>query len=611
MLIAIYSRKSKWTGKGDSIENQLTMCKEYIAMFVEGSEKAEIIEYEDEGFSGKNTKRPQFRKMMQDMKERHFDYLVCYKLDRLGRNLADLANLMEDLNRRSTSFISIKEKFDTTTPIGKAMLYFSGVLAQMEREQIAERVKDNMIMLARSGRWLGGNTPLGYSSMKLEKEVSALKKKSMYCLIQNPEEIGLARIIFSCFLEKRSITKVLEYLLANGINTRKGKEFTISGIRDILTNPVYVLADEEAWQYFYDLGCQVCIDREELDHVSGLMGYAKTTSGSYKNQHTPYETWIISKGRHKGIITGKDFVRVQELLETNKGKGESFKESRNNVSLLSGILCCRCGHRMRPKNYPASRKTEKGERTFSYHCTYKDKTHGEKCDNKNVHGNTLDEAVCKEIFTLADPDTGLIPMLEELRKEILNSDIEVMSEKQFMQQEYDRKKGEIQKLVASIKQLESDSVSVQYINEEIQKLDCECGALHRRIRSVKEDEHEKTELVDQIRELSERLTDFSRIFEELTLLQKRDFLRKIIDKVLWDGEIAHIYLRNPVPEKHRDIFARFLQDTCFLEKANRQWLPKCPKKSHCIAASAWSHDCQKFPFFYLKRNMIQSSGFAV
>ena len=260
MLIAIYSRKSKWTGKGDSVENQLIMCKEYIAMFIEGGGSAEIIEYEDEGFSGKNTKRPQFQKMMQDMKERHFDYLVCYRLDRLGRNLADLANLMEDLNRRNTSFISIKEKFDTTTPIGKAMLYFSGVLAQMEREQIAERVKDNMIMLARSGRWLGGTTPLGYSSLKLEKEVSALKKKSMFCLTQNPEEIHLARFIFSCFMEKHSITKVMEHLLTNNMKTRNGKEFCVSGIRDILVNPVYCIADEEAYAYFYDLGCQVCIN---------------------------------------------------------------------------------------------------------------------------------------------------------------------------------------------------------------------------------------------------------------------------------------------------------------------------------------------------------------
>lgn len=172
--------------------------------------------YIDEGFSGKNTKRPMFQQMMQDMQEKHYDYLVCYKLDRLGRNLADLANLMEDLNRQGTSFISIKERFDTTTPIGKAMLYFSGVLAQMEREQIAERVKDNMIMLARSGRWLGGTTPLGYASVRVEKEGNALKKKSMYCLTQNPDEIDLAKFIFTYFMEKRSLTEVLRYLMAGG-----------------------------------------------------------------------------------------------------------------------------------------------------------------------------------------------------------------------------------------------------------------------------------------------------------------------------------------------------------------------------------------------------------
>lgn len=594
MRIAIYSRKSKWTGKGDSVENQIIMCKEYISMFIEGGTQAELIEYEDEGFSGKNTKRPQFQKMMRDMQERHYDYLVCYKLDRLGRNLADLANLMEDLAKRETSFISIKEKFDTTTPIGKAMLYFSGVLAQMEREQIAERVKDNMVMLARSGRWLGGNTPLGYLSVKVEKEVSALKKRSMFCLEQNPDEIDLARFIFSYFVEKRSLTKTLKYLMSNGMRTRNGNEFSISGIRDILTNPVYCIADKEAYQYFYDLGCQVCIDQDELDHETGLMSYAKTTSVRYRNQNTSCETWIISKGRHRGIITGKEFVYVQQLLESNKGKGINFRDTRNSTALLSGILRCTCGHMMRPKNYPASRVTEKGERTFAYRCPYKDMTHGEKCNIKNVHGNTLDEAVCNEILNLSKPDTGIIPMLEELRRQVAASDIEVMSKKDFMVQEYERKKSEIQKLVASIKTLEADSVSVQYINEEIQKLDSECEALQKRIDTVKGDGQEKTELTDYIKEISDKLTDFPKMFEELVILQKRDFLREVIEKVIWDGEIAHIYLRNPVPDKHRDIFRRFW------EKYKLPQYPKCLKSNHRITASARSHDRQKFSCGYFK-----------
>ena len=70
------------------------MCREYIERFVDGGKEAEIVEYEDEGFSGKNVRRPRFQQMMRDMESQTFDYLVCYKLDRLGRNLADLALLM-------------------------------------------------------------------------------------------------------------------------------------------------------------------------------------------------------------------------------------------------------------------------------------------------------------------------------------------------------------------------------------------------------------------------------------------------------------------------------------------------------------------------------------
>ncbi|MBP3476648.1 MAG: recombinase family protein [Lachnospiraceae bacterium] len=593
--IAIYSRKSKWTGKGESVENQITMCREYIEMFVEGGDQAEIIVYEDEGFSGKNTKRPQFQKMMHDMKALHFDYLVCYKLDRLGRNLADLANLMEDLEHRGTSFISIKEKFDTTTPIGKAMLYFSGVLAQMEREQIAERVKDNMIMLARSGRWLGGNTPLGYSSMKLEKEVSALKKKSMFCLTQNPEEIDIARYIFSNFIECRSLTKVFKNLLNNDIKTRQGKEFVISGIRDILVNPVYCKADREAYQYFYDLGCQVCIDEEELDGESGLMGYAKTTSTHYKNQNLPCESWIISKGRHKGIVSGKEFVRVQKLLESNKEKGATFKNTKNSIALLSGLLYCSCGHMMRPKNYPASRLTEKGERTFAYRCPYKDATHREKCDTQNVHGNTLDAKVCEEIIGLTNPDAGIVPMLETLLKKIKETDMDVVSEKGLLQQEYNKKKEEIQKLIVSIKNLDADSVSVQYINDEIKRTDGLCRQLQTRIAAMESDKEANLNVTDYVKGWLEKMKHFPQIFEALSVMQKRDFLRAIIEKVVWDGEIAHIYIKNPVTDRHRDIFAHLKEAVC------SRWYPKFPIWNHRIAASAWSDDGQKFSFGHLQR----------
>lgn len=103
---------------------------------------------------------------MQDAKANKFDYLVCYRLDRISRNVSDFSTLIEKLNKLDISFISIKEQFDTSTPMGRAMMFISSVFAQLERETIAERIKDNMYELARTGRWLGGKTPHGFSSKK-------------------------------------------------------------------------------------------------------------------------------------------------------------------------------------------------------------------------------------------------------------------------------------------------------------------------------------------------------------------------------------------------------------------------------------------------------------
>ncbi|WP_373845456.1 recombinase family protein, partial [Clostridium sp.] len=143
MKAAIYSRKSKFTSKGESIGNQIEMCKEYCTKNFDG--KIEFIIYEDEGFSGGNIDRPQFQKMILDAKGGKFDSLVCYRLDRISRNVADFSATLELLEQHNISFVSIKEQFDTSTPMGKAMVYIASVFAQLERETIAERVRDNML----------------------------------------------------------------------------------------------------------------------------------------------------------------------------------------------------------------------------------------------------------------------------------------------------------------------------------------------------------------------------------------------------------------------------------------------------------------------------------
>ena len=121
----IYSRKSKFTGKGESIENQIELCRQYIAMHFGEDEAEHALVYEDEGFSGGNLERPQFKKMMKDSQKIEFAAIVVYRLDRISRNIGDFAKLIEDLGDRHIDFISIREQFDTSSPMGRAMMYIS------------------------------------------------------------------------------------------------------------------------------------------------------------------------------------------------------------------------------------------------------------------------------------------------------------------------------------------------------------------------------------------------------------------------------------------------------------------------------------------------------
>ena len=105
----IYSRKSKFTGKGESIENQIELCRQYIASHYSQEEADAALVYEDEGFSGGTLERPQFKKMMKDSQNTPFSAIVVYRLDRISRNIGDFAKLIEELGERQIDFISIRE----------------------------------------------------------------------------------------------------------------------------------------------------------------------------------------------------------------------------------------------------------------------------------------------------------------------------------------------------------------------------------------------------------------------------------------------------------------------------------------------------------------------
>lgn len=137
--------------------------------------------YNDPGKSGKDLDRPGFQQMLKDIQKGKVSTVVVYKLDRISRNLRDFFNLMEEFRELEVGFRSITENFDTTTPIGRAVLGVLAVFAQFERETTAERVRDNMHERARMGIWNGGPVPMGFEVQRKiikGKHLSALTTKT-------------------------------------------------------------------------------------------------------------------------------------------------------------------------------------------------------------------------------------------------------------------------------------------------------------------------------------------------------------------------------------------------------------------------------------------------
>lgn len=331
-LLAIYSRKSRFTDRGESIENQVEMCRRCLAVQFGQEAAADALVYEDEGFSGGNLERPRFKQMMSDALRRPFRAIAVYRLDRISRNTGDFARLIQDLDRLGIAFISVKEQFDTASPLGRAMMYISSVFSQLERETIAERIRDNMRELAKSGRWLGGVTPTGFASQSFTQEAANGKVKRCCRLREIPEEMATVRLIFAAFLETQSLTQTEACLRRRGCLGKKGRGFSRFTIKAILTNPVYLRADPEAYAYLRESGAALFAGSDGFDGRYGVMAYNRTLQQPGKaHRPRPMTEWIVAVGQHPGVIPGRDWVAVQKILARNRrrygGRGEAADQA--------------------------------------------------------------------------------------------------------------------------------------------------------------------------------------------------------------------------------------------------------------------------------------------
>lgn len=543
MKIAIYSRKSKFTGKGESIGNQIQLCREYIASHFPDARDEEIFVYEDEGFSAKNLDRPQFRAMMKSARKSPFDCIVVYRLDRISRNVGDFASLIEELNGMHTAFICIKEQFDTSTSMGRAMMNIAAVFAQLERETIAERIRDNLILLARTGRWLGGVTPLGYVGEKTEIIDGEGKKRSAFKLKQVPTEVKTIKLIYEKFLEFQSMTKVAAWLIQHDIKTRSGCEFRLRAVKDILKNPVYCIADEAVINYFTELGSSVCFELSETDGKRGIMPFRRSAQSGKQQHRTSPDEWIIALGKHTGIITSEIWLKTQSLIGENAYK-TFYRPTRNEISIFSGLVrCASCGSIMRPRVNSNKRRDPNSSQTFSYMCEFKERSRKSKCAMKNVNGNVFDKLICDEILNFNQPDSTVGKQLDMLMKQsdsAAESNTENLAK---LQEQIETKRKMISNLMDALARSENSAAMLDYTTKEVERLDGEIKALQDEIDELNLIGDENTERQKHIGNILKSLERFKECFDTLTVIEKRDYMRQIISRIEWDGENAHIFIR--------------------------------------------------------------------
>ena len=284
---AIYGRQSVDRKDSISIESQIEFCKYELR-------GGNFRKYTDKGYSGKNTDRPKFQEMMADIRRGLIKRVVVYKLDRISRSILDFATMMETFQEYNVEFVSSTEKFDTSTPMGRAMLNICIVFAQLERETIQKRVTDAYYSRCQHGFHMSGAAPYGFQ------------------------------------LEPTTIEGILIY----------GKEMKRGFISQLLRNPIYAQADLDMYEFFKSQGTVVVNEATDFAGTNGCYLYQGRDVQERKNKHLKDQILVLAPS--EGLVSSDTWLRCRKKLMANK----TFQGGRKakNTWLAGKVKCGRCGY---------------------------------------------------------------------------------------------------------------------------------------------------------------------------------------------------------------------------------------------------------------------------
>lgn len=454
---AIYARQSVDRADSISIESQIEFCRYEL--------KGEPYKvYADRGYSGKNTDRPAFGEMMRDMENGTIRRVVVYKLDRISRSILDFSRMMERFEANRVEFVSTTEKFDTSSPMGRAMLNICIVFAQLERETIQKRVADAYCSRSQKSLYMGGRVPYGF---RLSPTTVDGVRTSMYAV--NEEEAKQVRLIYELYAKPEcSCGDIARCLQANGM-LKNGKPWVRTRLAEILRNPVYVRADLAVYRFYRDRGTVIVNDPGDFIGTNGCYHYK-----GRKFAHAPPEGDYLVLAPHEGIIPADLWLKCR--AKCAEGQQVRPRQKAKNTWLAGKIKCGVCGYALVDKHYPAS-----GSRYL-------------QCSGKMNSGD------CKGGGTIyTDEIEGIIG--DEIRQKLTQLGTLVKCKVKSIDsdlQEQNAQLAQVERETAALLERlpEADGVLLRYIKQRIEELDGKKRELTERISRHQSREEGGTEIGD-------------------------------------------------------------------------------------------------------------------
>lgn len=431
---AIYARQSVDRADSISIESQIEFCKYEL-------KGGTFKEYKDKGYSGKNTIRPQLQQLLTDIRRGEVEKVIVYKLDRISRSILDFSNMMELFQQYQVEFVSSTEKFDTSTPMGRAMLNICIVFAQLERETIQKRVSDAYYSRSQKGFHMGGKPPYGYRLEEILMDGIHTKK-----LVEEPQEAEIVREIFEMYEKPdTSYGDITRYYAEKGVQFY-GKELIRPMLAQLLRNPVYVRADMDVYRFFKSQGTNIVSGQEMFDGVHGCYLYQGRDVTTDKLQNLKGHMLVAAP--HEGLVSSEQWLNCRIKLFGNK----TIQANRKAVNtwLAGKVKCGHCGYAL------MSIKIQSGKQYLR--CT-------KRLNNKACPG-------CGKVYTEDVENYVYQAMVQKLRESQTPLGYAKLKENPQVQRIYgeiEEIEREISALVESL--LGAGETLTNYINQRVDQLD--------------------------------------------------------------------------------------------------------------------------------------------